>query len=375
MGKRDKNANGEGSVHKRADGRWQAIVTLPTGKRKYYYRATRAEAYAARTKALHELAQGLPVVAEKQTVAEFLVSWLEGAAPSLAPRSYARYRSHINHHLIPALGRTKLSRLTAQQIQVLYAERLKAGAAAGTVRQMHAILHRALGDATRLGALPRNVATLVTVPKPTKEEMHTLSPEEAKIFLAAVEGERLEALYVVALTTGMRLGELLGLRWRDVDLDVGALHVRVMLRYRNSATYYFEPAKTVKSKRKIGLSSTGLEALRRHKVRQAEERLAAGPAWRTDDLVFATVVGGALNGNQLSGRNFPTILKRAGLPHIRFHDLRHTCATLLLRGDVHPKVVSEMLGHSTIQMTLDRYSHVLPDMQQVAMVRMDAMLR
>lgn len=369
-----RRGNGEGSVHQRADGRWQAIVTLPNGKRKYIYRKTRQAASIGMTAALRDVALGIPVVAEKQNVGEYLTTWLEGAAPSLAPRTYTRYRSHITRHLIPALGRVKLARLTAQQVQSLYAVRLKAGAAAGTVRQMHAVLRRALGDATRLSVLPRNVATLVTVPKPTKEEVRVLSPEEARTFLSTLEGERLESMYMLAVSTGMRLGELLALRWRDVDLDAGAIHIRATLRYRNSEIYFWDPPKTRKSKRKIALSTTALTSLRCHKARQAEERLVAGPAWRNDDLVFCTIIGGALNGNHLSGRNFPMILKRAELPRIRFHDLRHTCATLLLRRGVHPKVVSELLGHSTIQMTLDRYSHVLPDMQQAATSAMDAML-
>jgi integrase len=191
-----------------------------------------------------------------------------------------------------------------------------------------------------------------------------------------VEGDRLEALYVLALTTGMRLGELLALRWSDVDLQgaASALHMRATLRYRNADTYYFKPPKTPKSRRRIGLSSMAQEALRGHRTRQLEERLAAGPVWRDEDLVFCTPVGGALCGNHLSGRDFQALLRRAGLLRIRFHDLRHTCATLLLRRGVHPKVVSELLGHSTVTMTLDRYWHVLPDMQQAAMDAMDGLL-
>jgi integrase len=183
-------------------------------------------------------------------------------------------------------------------------------------------------------------------------------------------------VYVVALTTGMRIGELMALRWTDVDLHARApaLHVRATLRYINADTYFFEPPKTPQSRRRIGLSSTALEALRAHRTRQLEERLAAGTAWRDEDLVFCTPFGGALCGNHLSGRDFQALLRRAGVPRIRFHDLRHTCATLLLRRGIHPKVVSELLGHSTVTMTLDRYSHVLPDMQQAAMEAMDGIL-
>jgi len=257
-----------------------------------------------------------------------------------------------------------------------YAAKLEEGYAPGTVRQMQAVLRRALGEAARLGLVPRNVATLVKVPRPIRHEMQVLSSDEARILLVTVEGDRLEALYVVALTTGMRLGELLALRWTDVDLHARApaLHVRATLRYINADTYFFEPPKTPQSRRRIGLSSTALEALRAHRTRQLEERLAAGAAWRDEDLVFCTPFGGALCGNHLSGRDFQAPLRRAGVPRIRFHDLRHTCATLLLRRGIHPKVVSELLGHSTVTMTLDRYSHVLPDMQQAAMEAMGGIL-
>lgn len=371
-----KRANGEGHVYRRSDGRWEAKITLNDGSRRSFYRKTRAEASAALTKALRDLAQGIPVVAEKQTVAEYLTTWLDSAAHGLAPRTLARYRSHVTHSLIPALGRIRLAKLTAQSIQKLYTDKLAEGVAPGTIRQLHAVLRRALGEATKLDLAPRNVATLVTVPRAARHEMQVLSPDEARSLLAAVEGDRLEALFVLAITTGARLGELLALRWADVDLNARApaVHVRATLRFRNADTYFFDPPKTPKSRRQIGLSTTATESLRRHRARQLEERLAAGAGWRDDDLVFCTPFGGAICGNHLSGRDFQTLLKRANLPRIRFHDLRHTCATLLLRRGIHPKVVSELLGHSTIAMTLDRYSHVLPDMQQAAMDAMDGLL-
>ncbi|HEX6817068.1 MAG TPA: site-specific integrase [Ktedonobacterales bacterium] len=371
-----KRANGEGSVRRRADGRWEATITLPNGKRKSYYRKTRAEASAALTAALRDLVQGVPIVAEKQTLAEYLSWWLDSSSHGLAPRTVTRYRSHVTSSLVPALGRIRLAKLSPQPIQALYTAKLEGGVAPGTVRQMHAVLRRALGEAARLGLVPRNVATLVKVPKPTRHEMQVLSPDEARVLLTSVEGDRLEALYVLALTTGMRLGELLALRWSDVDLHAKApaLHVRATLRYVNAGTYFFEPPKTPKSRRRIALSAKALDALRRHRARQLEERLAAGPAWKDEDLVFCTPVGRALCGNHLSGRDFQALLKRASLPRVRFHDLRHTCATLLLRRGVHPKVVSELLGHATVTMTLDRYSHVLPDMQQAAREAMDGLL-
>jgi integrase len=370
-----KRANGEGSVHKRADGRWQAVVTLPTGKRKYYYAKTQAEASAARTKALYELARGMPIVAEKQTLEGYLAIWMESVAHDRAPRTFARYQQMIAA-LPQAILHTRLAKLTPHQLQALYAAKLAQGWAPGTVRYLHAVLHCALDEAFRLGLVPRNVADLARPPKPARTEMQVLSPEEARTLLAAMDGDRLEALYVVALTTGMRLGELLALRWVDVDLHGGApaVHVRATLRYRNARTYFFDPPKTRKSRRRIALSTTAVAALRSHRARQLEERLAAGFAWREEDLVFCAPDGGPLSGTHLVQDRFVPSLARAGLPRIRFHDLRHTAATLLLRGGVHPKVVSEMLGHTTVAMTLDRYSHVLPDMQEAATAVMDRLL-
>lgn len=366
-----KRANGEGSVHKRPDGRWQAVVTLPTGKRKYYYAKTQAEASAARTRALHDLAQGLPIVAEQLTVERWLTRWLDMATPNLAPRSAARYRSLARRILMPAIGRIRLAKLSAQHIEAVYAQQLASGAAPASVRQLHAVLRRAIGEAQRLGLVQRNVAALVHAPKVPRHEMTVLLPDQAQRLLTTVRGERLEALYVLALTTGMRQGELLALRWRDVDLHECALHVQATLRYENADRYYLDPPKTPKSRRHISLSAPAVDALRQHRARQIAERLAVGPAWRDEDLVFTTLIGGALCGRVVTLGELPRLLAQAGLPRIRFHDLRHTAATLLLRAGVHPKVVSELLGHATIAMTLDRYSHVAPDMQQAAVDAMD----
>lgn len=271
----------------------------------------------------------------------------------------------------------RLAKLSPQSLQALYAAKRAEGVAPATVRQMHAVLRRALGEAERLGLIPRNVATLVNAPRAARPEMHVLTPDEVNILLDAAEGDPLEALYVLAVRKGMRLGELLALRWSDVDVHGKSpgLYVRATLRYVNSAIYYFEPPKTAKSRRRVRLGPVELEALRSHRARQLEERLAAGPAWHDVDLVFCRETGEALCGNHLSGRDFQKLLKRAGLPRIRFHDLRHTCATLLLRQDVNPKKVQELLGHSTVAMTLDMYSHFLPDMQQDVVDAMDSILR
>jgi len=241
------------------------------------------------------------------------------------------------------------------------------------VAHLHAVLHRALEQAAQWGLTPRNVAKLVTPPRPARREMATLSPEQARASLEAAEGDRLEALYVLALSTGMRQGELLALRWRDVDLEGGTLQVRATLQRTRDGFQFAEP-KTARSRRQVALTKPAVEALRRHRSRQLEERLQMGAAWEDNDLVFANEVGRPIEAGNLIRRSFHPLLDRAGLQHIRFHDLRHTAATLALGKGVHPKIVAEMLGHSQIAVTLDLYSHVTPTMQRQAAEALEAAL-
>ncbi len=224
-----KRANGEGSIYKRADGRWAASVSTDHGKRKAFYGKTREAVARKLATAIKARQDGLPLVAERQTVANYLQHWLETAKPTVRPRTFVRYEEYVRLHAIPELGRLALARLSPQHLQRLYASRLEAGLSPATVAHLHAVLHRALGQAARWGLVPRNVAELVTPPRPERREMFTLSPEQARTFLAAAEGDRLEALYVLALNTGMRQGEILALRWKDVDLDAGALQVLATL--------------------------------------------------------------------------------------------------------------------------------------------------
>ena len=219
----------------------------------------------------------------------------------------------------------------------------------------------------------RNVATLVTPPRRRRREMTALDPGQARALLEARAGDRLEALYALALTTGMRMGELLALRWREVDLDGGTLRVNATL-HRTRDGFVFAEPKTARSRRQVALTNAAVGALRRHRVAQAEERLRLGAVWEDNDLVFANEVGRPIEATNLRNRSFWPLLERAALPRIRFHDLRHTAATLLLGQGVHPKIVSEMLGHSQIAITLDLYSHVTPTMQRQAAETLDAVL-
>ena len=218
--------------------------------------------------------------------------------------------------------------------------------------------------------MARNPTDAVDPPRNAHSEIQPLTAEQSRRPLKAAGGDRLGALYVLALTTGMRQGELLALPWRDVDLAQGKIQVRGTLQ-RNGVVA--EP-KTGKGRRQITLPAFVADALKRHRVRQNEERPAAGPAWTDRGLVFTNNVGGHLDANNLRHRAFPKLLDRAGVPRIRFHDLRHSAATLLLGLGTNPKVVQELLGHSQISVTLDTYSHVLPNMQRDAMAEMDRLL-
>jgi integrase len=251
---------------------------------------------------------------------------------------------------------------------------LDSGLAPATVHKLHVVLHKALKAAVADGLIPRNAAAGLKLPRIIREEINPLDPEEARHLLETASGDRLEALYVLALNTGMRLGELLALKWDDVDLERGVLRVRRTLTHVDKAYVLGEP-KTKKSRRTIRLTAGAVQALRDHLARQLEEMERMGSLYQPGGLIFATEAGTIINPSNLRNRSFKPLLKRAGLRPIRFHDLRHTCATLLLGKDVNPKIVSEMLGHASVSITLDIYSHLLPDMQERAARALEDMLR
>jgi len=368
-----KRGNFEGTIYRRKDGRWAASVSLGRRRRKSYYGKTREAVAAKLTAALKARQDGLPIIGERQRVGEYLGGWLEAVRPSLRPRTFTRYEQYVRLHTLPHLGRLPLAKLGPHHLQDLYADRQKAGLSPTSVRHLHAVLHLALGQAAKWGLVARNVADLVTPPRARRQEMATLSPEQTRIFLAAAQGDRLEALYVLALTTGMRQGELLALRWRDVDLQGRTLQVKATLQ-RTGAGFAFAEPKTARSRRQVALTDAAVAALRRHKAGQAEERLRIGAAWEDNGLVFANEVGRPIEATNLLRRSFHSLLVRAALPRIRFHDLRHTAATLLLAEGMHPKIVADMLGHAQVAITLDLYSHTTPAMHRQAADALDVLL-
>jgi len=357
-----KRGNNEGSISKRKDGRWMGRYTVYTAngpKQKSIYGKTREEVAQKLTKAMADRDGGLYFEAENLTISAFLERWLnDSVRGSVRASTYKSYRRQVDRYIVPAIGRTKLKKLAPAHVQGLYRSMLDRGLATRTVQYTHAVLRRAMKQAVRWGMIPRNPCDDTDPPKLQREEIRPLDREQACRLLEAAEGDRLEALYKLALHTGMRPGELLALRWEDVDLDGKTLRVS-----RALSEGQFTPPKRAKSRRSIDLNAGSITALRAHRKRQLEEMMQKAGLWQDYGLVFPSNVGTPLSHRNVV-RSFKAVLHRAGLPSsVRLYDLRHTCATLLLSRNVHPKYVQELLGHASIALTLDTYSHVLPSMK------------
>jgi integrase len=373
----NKRGNGEGSITKRTDGRYMARYTVHTAtgaRRKTVYGKTRAEVSAKLTKAMADRNGGMVFDDENMTLGEYLDSWLKGSVHgSVRDSTYDRYELAVRVHLKPALGKVKLKKLTPAQVSTFYQEKLAAGYAPAGVHKLHATLHKALDQAVKWHVVPRNVCKAVNAPRPTSEEMRTLSAEQVRVLLSAAAGDRLEALYVLAVHTGMKQGELLALKWTDVDLNAATVSVRRTLT-KSGTTLLTGDTKTGKSRRTISLTEGAVAALREHLERQMAEVELLGDLYTDQGLVFTTEVGSLINPTNLRKRSLTPLLNRARLPKIRFHDLRHTCATLLFTQGQHPKLVQELLGHANVAITLDTYSHVIPGMgEQTARAMEDAL--
>jgi integrase len=317
--------------------------------------------------------QGSLVAPGRVTVEQFLSRWLEDCAkPKLRPSTFASYAQIIRLHVVPGLGPVPLQRLNPQLVQSWLNERRRVGLSARTCQYARAILCSALGQALRWGIVPRNVVTLVESPRVERHEIRPLLPDQARALLDTVRLHRLGALFTVALALGLRQGEALGLKWDAVDFQAGVLHVRAALQRVGKKWVLVEP-KSERSRRIVALPRMAIVALRAHRVRQKKERLLAGSRWNESGFVFTTRTGTPIAPRNLN-RAFKGLLKKASLPEVRFHDLRHTAATFLLAQGVDPRTIMETLGHSQISLTLNTYSHVLPALQQDAAARMHELL-
>lgn len=376
-----------GSIESRGPKAWRITVDLGTdvtGKR-LRHRETIHGFKRDAEKRLREVIRSIEVTGEyvapsRTTVGEYLTQWATNyAITNTAPRTAESYRAELRRHIIPALGTIPLIQLRPQDIETYYSDALTSGRKDGagglaprTVLYHHRILSEALDHAVRTNVLPRNPAKVASPPRPRRPEVATLAAEDVPRFLAAATESAHFALYMTALYTGARLSELLGLRWRNVDLDQGRIMVVDVLS-RNGKKWRLTEPKSARSRRQIVLPQTLVACLSRHKADLEEERRQLGTELSPDGFVFCTVNGDPLDRHTVS-RGCTRVLEKAGLAHIRFHDLRHTHASLLLRAGTNPKVVSERLGHSTVAFTLDTYSHVVPTLQEEAAARFDRLL-
>jgi integrase len=386
---RKRRGREEGSIYQRADGLWVASVSLgydANGKRnrRVAYGTTKKEAQD-NLRQLQATAEGDAGDAQKQTVEQYLGRWLQVVKPTVEPATYEPYRRHCLGRrvgekknkrggkgtksaecIVKHLGPVKLAKLRRAHVEQFYADLLAAGVSPAQCRKIGTTLTIALNAAVDSKLIDYNPAAGVRKPKAAKPEMHVLDLDQVAAFLKAAAKDRLHALYVTALDTGMRPGEIFALEWHDTDLEGGHLMVRRSLEEIDGKVRVKE-VKTPKARRRIQLAPQTVAALHEHRKQMLAEGHLGGP-------VFCDTRGGYLRNANLRQNSFKPILKRAGLPSIRLYDLRHTCATLLLLADEPAKVVSERLGHSTITLTLDTYSHVLPTMQQRAAEKMGRIL-
>ncbi len=369
-----RRGNNEGSIYLRKDGLWVGAVSLSTGRRKVVYGRTREDVRRKLTGALHARESGTLTDSRGQTLGQFLDLWLsEIVKPSVRAWTYRGYEVHVRLHIKPVLGHLALERVEPAHVQALLNRKLKEGLSSKSVRYIRGTLRAALQQAVRWGYLARNAAALVDGPRIERYEIKPFDATEARRLLDALEGDRLRALYSVALTMGLRQGEALGLQWQDVDLRVGFLHVRKQLQ-RIDGKFELVDLKTSRSRRTLVMPATIVMQLKDHQTRQTQELKGRDHRPSGLDLVFTRSDGGPLDGTVVT-HQFHRLLDRVGLPQRRFHDLRHSCATLLLAQGVSPRVVMEILGHSQIALTMNTYTHVLPELKHDAAERMDRVVR
>jgi integrase len=368
---------GEGSIYQRKDGRWAGGLHVGYGNgkriRKHVLGHSRKEVADKLDVLLRAHKEQRPIPDGRQKLGPFLRTWLdETAKPTLRASTYTSYNAIIRLHIIPDLGRIPLAKLTPADVQTFLGAKTANGLSPRRVQYLHAVLRRALVTAERWGLVSRNVAKLVDPPRVPRPDVHPLTPAQARQLIETAADDRLLGLYVTALGTGLRQGELLALRWEDVDLETGRLDVRHTLGRVNGVLVLLEP-KTSRSRRTVVLPEFVVRALRAHRTRQRMERLVAGTRWVDSRHVFTTTIGTPLDASSVT-HAFGRALARAGLPHSRFHDLRHAAATYLLGSGFTLEDVKNLLGHSSIVLTSNTYGHLLEERQLEVARGMEAML-
>jgi integrase len=373
-----RRARGAGSVFKRRDGRWVGEIDLgwegDRHVRTTVYGRSRREAEDRIRAVLNDRDNGLPRQTKAPQLSQFLSEWLEAIKPSIRTSTFASYEGVVRLHLMPALGRITLDRLAVDDVaRLVRTKQAEERLSTRSVRYVLFILRNALNKAVRWGLVGRNVATLVDPPRVKYRDVRVLSPEETTKLLTAARGDPLEGLVVLAVSTGVRLGEALGVTWADIDLERRQMRIDKSLQRVTGAGQVVSETKTRRSRRTIVLPVIAAEALRQQLSTQRSQRRAFGHGWPDGGFVFTSSNGRPLDARNVQ-RGFRRIVRRAKLPRMRFHDLRHSCASLLLTQGVAPRVVMETLGHSRIAVTMDTYTHVMPALQHEAADAIDRSL-
>ncbi len=367
-----------GHIQKRGKDSYTIVLDLgtnpQTGKRKQKWisvKGTKKDAEKRLSELIHQIDTGNFVHPSKTSLAQYLHKWLaDYAKPNLSPRGYERYESIVRVHLVPGLGSIALTQLRPDHVQQYYTSKLNDGLSTNSVRYHHVVLHVALQTAVKWGIVGRNVADAANPPRAHRTEMKIWDENEISRFLEAAKSTHYHVLFYLALFTGMRRSELLALRWHDVDLILGQVSISRGLHNLADGSYIFTQPKSAKSRRTIALSPSTILLLRKHQENQKLERTLMGIPLTDNDLIFSSIDGKPFRPNTVS-RAWTGIAVHAGLKPIRFHDARHSHASLMLKQGIHPKVVQERLGHSSIAVTLDTYSHVAPGLQELAAKRFD----
>ena len=387
-----KRGNNEGSVYQMSDGRWAAAITITTAggkkKRKFSYTSTQQKAIDKLTELRQQKKDGVPFTDERLTVEQWMKAWLRNQRPpATKPKTYIAYEYQTNKHLIPALGKCPLRKLTIQEVRDFMRERLEYGLSQRTVRHLRATLRAALNAAIADGILPeRNVASKAKPPALETNPLITYNPEQARLFLKTAKDHRLAALFTTAVSLGLREGEILGLQWPDINFARRTLTVQRTLQRvkrvrlgddpkpgeRKTEVLLLHP-KTEDSRRTLSLPTVLVRALEEHQKRQGEEQLLAGSAWKGTNFVFTSRIGTPLDQRRVC-REFSALTTAASLPRLRFHDLRHSAASLLIAQGVHARAIMELLGHSTITLTMDTYGHLMESVNRNTAEQMDSIL-
>jgi integrase len=371
-GKPGKRGNGEGSPRQRSDGRWEWRYRTPDGRQRSVYGKTRREAQQKMREAQRAHENGLDAARGRQTVAAFLDDWLAHAQPRIRPKTYRFYEQIVRVHLKPCLGRHRLDSLGPQHVQAFLNRQAAKDLSPQTVRHHRDVLRCALEQAVKWRLMERNVAKLADPPRLSRAPVQPLSAQQARLLIERCRTDRLGPLFQVAIATGMRQGELFGLRWEDVDWGRQTLAVQRALQRIDGRPTFVEP-KTVRSRRVIPLPGLALQALRAQEAIQRENRLVAGDRWEEWGLVFASARGTPLDASNVNAQ-LRKLLEKAGLPRQRFHNLRHCSASLLLHAGVDMRTIMGRLGHSQLSLTMNTYAHLSPELERNAATALDRLL-